>query len=108
MEAIHTAWRRYKSQLKKDHYDTYVNDEIRIKKRPAYVPESQFKGLLKYWNSEAVQVRYFSKVQFVHIPNAYCLNILIKSFTCRKCPKSIPRIGKNGRILILLEKQVLL
>lgn len=71
LEAIHTAWRRYKSQLKKDHYDTYVNDEIRIKKRPAYVPESQFKGLLKYWNSEAVQVRYFSKVQFVHIPNAY-------------------------------------
>ncbi|OIT00739.1 hypothetical protein A4A49_59811, partial [Nicotiana attenuata] len=55
LEAIHTAWRRYKSQLKKDHYDTYVNDEIRIKKRPAYVPESQFKGLLKYWNSEAVQ-----------------------------------------------------
>nr|XP_018624459.1 uncharacterized protein LOC108944168 [Nicotiana tomentosiformis] len=51
LEAIQGSWRRYKSQLKKDHFMAYHNDEIRMEKRPENIPAYQFKELLKYWNS---------------------------------------------------------
>ncbi|XP_019263044.1 PREDICTED: uncharacterized protein LOC109240819 [Nicotiana attenuata] len=53
--SIGNAWRRHKSQLKKDHYDANQNDEIRMTKRPDYIPEYQFKELLKYWSSDKLQ-----------------------------------------------------
>ncbi|XP_070031097.1 uncharacterized protein [Nicotiana tomentosiformis] len=53
--SIGNAWRRHKSQRKKDHYDAYQNDEVRMTKRPGYIPEFQFKELLKYWSSDKLQ-----------------------------------------------------
>ncbi|XP_019261156.1 PREDICTED: uncharacterized protein LOC109239086 [Nicotiana attenuata] len=51
-EAIQGAWRRYKSQLKKDHFEAYHNDETRMENKPENIPAYQFKELLKYWNSD--------------------------------------------------------
>nr|XP_009765526.1 PREDICTED: uncharacterized protein LOC104217068 isoform X2 [Nicotiana sylvestris] len=53
--SIGNAWRRHKSQLEKDHYDAYQNDEVQMAKRPDYIPEYQFKELLKYWSSDKLQ-----------------------------------------------------
>ncbi|XP_070012715.1 uncharacterized protein LOC107798777 [Nicotiana tabacum] len=55
LDAIQAAWRRQKSNLKEHHFDAYANDEIRMQKRSEYIPASQFKDLLKYWNSEKFQ-----------------------------------------------------
>ncbi|XP_019223798.1 PREDICTED: uncharacterized protein LOC109205542, partial [Nicotiana attenuata] len=52
-ESIQNAWRKYKNQLFNDHYKPYENDELRMEKRPVDVPESQFRDLLNYWNSDA-------------------------------------------------------
>ncbi|XP_009797703.1 uncharacterized protein LOC107765985 [Nicotiana tabacum] len=51
-ESVCSAWRKYKSQLKATHFTTYENDELRMEDRPIDVPESHFKDLLKYWNSD--------------------------------------------------------
>ncbi|XP_009798062.1 uncharacterized protein LOC107805346 [Nicotiana tabacum] len=59
--SIGNAWRRHKSQLKKDHYDAYQNDDVRMTKRPDYIPEYQFKELLKYWSSDKLQVENLNK-----------------------------------------------
>nr|XP_016457726.1 PREDICTED: uncharacterized protein LOC107781523 isoform X3 [Nicotiana tabacum] len=53
--SIGNAWRRHKSQLKKDYYDGYPNDEVRKARRPDYIPEYQFKELLKYWSSDKLK-----------------------------------------------------
>ncbi|XP_019246387.1 PREDICTED: uncharacterized protein LOC109226035 [Nicotiana attenuata] len=52
-ESIQNAWRKYKNQLFSDHYKPYENDELRMEKRSVDVPESQFRDLLNYWNSDA-------------------------------------------------------
>ncbi|XP_049414598.1 uncharacterized protein LOC125877309 [Solanum stenotomum] len=52
---IQEAWRRHKFDLKTHHFDAYANDQIRMEKKPDDVPTSQFKELLKYWNSEKFQ-----------------------------------------------------
>ncbi|XP_075098288.1 uncharacterized protein LOC107759270 isoform X2 [Nicotiana tabacum] len=51
-ELVCSAWRKYKSQLKTNHFKAYENDELRMENRPVDVPESHFKDLLKYWNSD--------------------------------------------------------
>ncbi|XP_075095724.1 uncharacterized protein LOC107781050 [Nicotiana tabacum] len=51
-DLICTAWRKYKSQLKKKHFEAYENDEFRMENRPLDVPASHFKDLLEYWNSD--------------------------------------------------------
>ncbi|XP_016475258.1 uncharacterized protein LOC107796950 isoform X2 [Nicotiana tabacum] len=51
-ESVCSAWRKYKSQLKTTHFTTYDNDELRMENRPVDIPESHFKDLLKYWNSD--------------------------------------------------------
>ncbi|XP_019265556.1 PREDICTED: uncharacterized protein LOC109243115 [Nicotiana attenuata] len=56
-ESIQNAWRKYKIQLFNDHYKPYENDELRMEKRPVDVPESQFRDLLNYWNSDAYKVK---------------------------------------------------
>ncbi|XP_059290913.1 uncharacterized protein LOC132044454 isoform X1 [Lycium ferocissimum] len=55
LKAIQSAWRKYKNWLKKKHYVPYANDELRMENRPGYVPQSHFKDLLVYWNSEKSQ-----------------------------------------------------
>ncbi|KAH0765259.1 hypothetical protein KY285_001130 [Solanum tuberosum] len=56
LKTIQEAWRRRKFDLKTLHFDAYANDQIRMEKKPDDVPTSQFKELLKYWNSEKFQV----------------------------------------------------
>ncbi|XP_019238222.1 PREDICTED: uncharacterized protein LOC109218322 [Nicotiana attenuata] len=56
-DLIQNAWRKYKNQLFNDHYKPYENDEHRMEKRPVDVPESQFRDLLNYWNSDAYKVK---------------------------------------------------
>nr|XP_016442511.1 PREDICTED: uncharacterized protein LOC107767913 isoform X1 [Nicotiana tabacum] len=51
-ESVCSAWRKYKSQLKTNHFTTYENDELRMEIRPVDIPKSHFKDLLKYWNSD--------------------------------------------------------
>ncbi|KAM3395279.1 hypothetical protein P3S68_004284 [Capsicum galapagoense] len=55
LERIRESWRKNKSDLKRDHYNPWENDEIQLKKRPESVPECQFKELLVYWKSEKFQ-----------------------------------------------------
>ncbi|KAF3661717.1 putative dolichyl-diphosphooligosaccharide--protein glycosyltransferase subunit 4B-like [Capsicum annuum] len=57
LERIRESWRKNKSDLKRDHYDPWENDEIQLKKRPKSVPECQFKELLVYWKSEKFQAQ---------------------------------------------------
>ncbi|MCD7467281.1 hypothetical protein HAX54_004619 [Datura stramonium] len=45
---IQNVWRRYKTSLKKTHYEPYSNDGLRMEKRPSTVPESGFKDLIEY------------------------------------------------------------
>ncbi|XP_070031074.1 uncharacterized protein [Nicotiana tomentosiformis] len=46
--SICTAWRKYKSQLKKKHFEAYENDDLRMENRPIDVQVSHFKDLLEY------------------------------------------------------------
>ncbi|WMV53470.1 hypothetical protein MTR67_046855 [Solanum verrucosum] len=55
LKTIQEAWSRRKFDLKTHHFDAYANDQIRMEKKPDDVPTSQFKELLKYWNSEKFQ-----------------------------------------------------
>ncbi|KAG5579747.1 hypothetical protein H5410_050374, partial [Solanum commersonii] len=54
LKTIQESWRRRKFDLKSHHFDAYTNDQIRMEKKPDDVPTSQFKELLKYWNSEKI------------------------------------------------------
>ncbi|XP_060177728.1 uncharacterized protein LOC132607650 [Lycium barbarum] len=55
LKAIHAAWRRHKSDLKKLCYKPKVTNEIIMAKRPGHILECQFKELLEYWKSEKFQ-----------------------------------------------------
>ncbi|XP_075111404.1 uncharacterized protein LOC142161600 [Nicotiana tabacum] len=55
LEIVQATWRKHKSRLKKFHFDAYQNDETRMKNVPEDVLASQFKELLRYWNSENLQ-----------------------------------------------------
>ncbi|XP_016513233.1 uncharacterized protein LOC107830245 [Nicotiana tabacum] len=51
-ESVGSVWRKYKSQLKTTHFTAYENDELQMENRLVDVPESHFKDLLNYWNSD--------------------------------------------------------
>ncbi|XP_009797498.1 uncharacterized protein [Nicotiana sylvestris] len=89
LDTIQAAWRRHKSTLKKNHFEACENDEIRLQKRPEYIPTSQFKDLLKYWGSEKVQ-----KMSEINIEN-------------RKKLKNPHTVGKTSFVVIRnnLEKE---
>ncbi|KAF3658021.1 Cleavage and polyadenylation specificity factor subunit 5 [Capsicum annuum] len=55
LERIRESWRKHRDDLKRDHYDPYDDDVVRLKKKPDSVPECQFKELLMYWKSEKFQ-----------------------------------------------------
>uniref|UniRef100_A0A3Q7IUW2 Uncharacterized protein n=1 Tax=Solanum lycopersicum TaxID=4081 RepID=A0A3Q7IUW2_SOLLC len=52
LKTVQEAWRRRKFYLKTHHFEAYANDQIRMENKPNDVPTSQFKELLKYWNSK--------------------------------------------------------
>nr|XP_009772450.1 PREDICTED: uncharacterized protein LOC104222830 [Nicotiana sylvestris] len=62
LESVQAAWRKHKSRLKNDHFDPYPNDETRMQHIPEDVLVSQFKELLRYWNSEKLQVQRLRKI----------------------------------------------
>ncbi|KAM3309017.1 hypothetical protein P3S67_010761 [Capsicum chacoense] len=55
LERIRESWRKNRRELKRDHYDQWENDEVRLLKRPKSVPECQFRELLVYWKSKKFQ-----------------------------------------------------
>ncbi|XP_070038332.1 uncharacterized protein [Nicotiana tomentosiformis] len=57
LESVQAAWRKHKSILKNEYFDAYANDKTRMQHIPEDVPASQFKELLRYWNSQKLQVQ---------------------------------------------------
>lgn len=57
---INDAWRRYKSQIKQNHYLPYSTLKDRLKHRPDEVPEPHFKKLLKFWDHPTIQVNVYN------------------------------------------------
>ncbi|KAM3379011.1 hypothetical protein P3S68_011424 [Capsicum galapagoense] len=55
LERIRESWRKHRNDLKRDHYDPYNDDVVRLKKKPDSVSECQFKELFVYWKSEKFQ-----------------------------------------------------
>lgn len=55
LDGIKNARRKYKNDLYQKHYKAYDNDDLRMANKSKDVSESDFKDLLKYWNSEKVQ-----------------------------------------------------
>uniref|UniRef100_A0A803LWF3 Uncharacterized protein n=1 Tax=Chenopodium quinoa TaxID=63459 RepID=A0A803LWF3_CHEQI len=51
MGKLDSSWRAFKCRIKRDHYYKYDSYEERLKHRPKRVPESHFKTLLAYWDS---------------------------------------------------------
>ncbi|XP_070026200.1 uncharacterized protein [Nicotiana sylvestris] len=43
---------KVKNQLYKDHFAPYENNKLRTENMPVDVPDSQFRELLRYWNSD--------------------------------------------------------
>ncbi|KAH0669637.1 hypothetical protein KY285_023798 [Solanum tuberosum] len=52
LDGIKNARRKYKNDLYRNHYKAYANDDLRMANKPKDVSESDFKDLLKYWDSE--------------------------------------------------------
>ncbi|KAH0633026.1 hypothetical protein KY284_035812 [Solanum tuberosum] len=99
LKTIQEAWRRRKFDLKKHHFDAYANDQIRMEKKPDDVPTSQFKELLKYWNSE--------KFQFITPiincgSHSTCLNMKMSKANSenRKKLKNPHTVGKKSFALV--------
>ncbi|XP_021754316.1 uncharacterized protein LOC110719645 isoform X2 [Chenopodium quinoa] len=51
MGKLDSSWRVFKCRIKRNHYYKYDSYEERLKHRPKRVPESHFKTLLAYWDS---------------------------------------------------------
>ncbi|XP_055960359.1 uncharacterized protein LOC126668380 [Mercurialis annua] len=54
LKTIGDNWRVYKCRLKKNHYYKFKTDKSRLASRPSQVPETQFKALLNYWNTDFI------------------------------------------------------
>ncbi|WJX34279.1 hypothetical protein P8452_22405 [Trifolium repens] len=52
---LNVAWRRYKYDIKKDHFLKYASMKDRLKNRPDSISEDHFKKLLIYWKDNKVQ-----------------------------------------------------
>ncbi|KAG5616460.1 hypothetical protein H5410_016284 [Solanum commersonii] len=52
LEGNKNARRKYKNDLYEKQYKAYDNDDLRMANKPKDVSESDFKDLLKYWDSE--------------------------------------------------------
>jgi len=58
LEGNKNARRKYKNDLYEKHYKAYDNDDLRMANKPKDVSESDFKDLVKYWDSEKFKVRF--------------------------------------------------
>ncbi|KAL2931619.1 Fructose dehydrogenase cytochrome subunit, partial [Bienertia sinuspersici] len=55
MQTKDDQWRAYKSRMKSEHYYAYKTNAERLKSCPQTKPETQFRALVNYWNSEPVK-----------------------------------------------------
>ncbi|XP_050218532.1 uncharacterized protein LOC126669181 isoform X1 [Mercurialis annua] len=55
LKTIGDNWRVYKCRLKKNHFYKFKTDKSRLASRPSQVPETQFKALINYWNTDFVK-----------------------------------------------------
>ncbi|XP_060177810.1 uncharacterized protein LOC132607743 [Lycium barbarum] len=113
LKAIHAAWRRHKSDLKKLCYKPKVTDEIIMAKRPGHILECQFKELLEYWMSEKFQYRYCYYFLFSCNFSSYLL-VSVAIFMCHgysrwkqetTCSVNEKTKGNVSRKEIFVEKQ---
>ncbi|KAG5631174.1 hypothetical protein H5410_002891 [Solanum commersonii] len=58
LDGIKNARRKYKNDLYHKHYKAYDNDDLQMANKPKDVSESDFKDLLKYWNSEKFRLKW--------------------------------------------------
>ncbi|GAU37847.1 hypothetical protein TSUD_57070 [Trifolium subterraneum] len=85
--SINLAWRRYKFDIKKDHFLKYTSMKQRLKNRPEGISEDHFKKLLIYWKD--------SKVQAISQKNA--VNKSKQKFRHRVGPRNFARIHAKVR-----------
>ncbi|XP_020971723.1 uncharacterized protein LOC107628426 [Arachis ipaensis] len=56
MTGVQGAWKRYKTRIKKKHFDPYSeNIEDMLVNRPLKIPEKQFRKLIAYWSIPTVK-----------------------------------------------------
>ncbi|XP_057719789.1 uncharacterized protein LOC130934218 [Arachis stenosperma] len=49
------AWKKYKREIKKEHFVKYKTKKEMIKNRPLEIPEVQFRKLIRYWSLPAIK-----------------------------------------------------
>ncbi|XP_015947592.1 uncharacterized protein LOC107472596 [Arachis duranensis] len=49
------AWKKYKREIKKEHFVKYNRKKEMIKNRPLDIPEVQFRKLIRYWSLPAIK-----------------------------------------------------
>ncbi|XP_016192279.1 uncharacterized protein LOC107633157 [Arachis ipaensis] len=55
MRGFCRAWKKYKGEIKKEHFLKYNTKKEMIKNRPLEIPEFQFHKLIRYWSLPAVK-----------------------------------------------------
>ncbi|XP_016567909.1 uncharacterized protein LOC107866311 [Capsicum annuum] len=73
LERIRESWRKNRRELKRDHYDRWENDEVRLLQRPKNVTECQFIELLLYWKSKKFQAQ-MEEIKTQQGSNKYPIN----------------------------------
>ncbi|XP_020966484.1 uncharacterized protein LOC110266345 [Arachis ipaensis] len=56
MNGFCRAWKKYKGEIKKEHFLKYNTKKEMIKNRPLEIPEVQFCKLIRYWSLPTVKV----------------------------------------------------
>ncbi|MED6224499.1 hypothetical protein PIB30_084662 [Stylosanthes scabra] len=49
MQALCRAWKKYKGEVKQNHFMKYKTTKQMLKNRPLEIPEVQFRKLIRYW-----------------------------------------------------------
>ncbi|XP_057757338.1 uncharacterized protein LOC130976480 [Arachis stenosperma] len=55
MRGFCRAWKKYKGEIKKEHFLKYNTKKEMIKNRPLEIPEFQFRKLIRYWSLPAIK-----------------------------------------------------
>ncbi|MED6111312.1 hypothetical protein PIB30_051263 [Stylosanthes scabra] len=50
MQALCRAWKKYKGEVKQNHFMKYKTTKRMLKNRPLEIPEVQFRKLIRYWH----------------------------------------------------------
>ncbi|XP_052111115.1 uncharacterized protein LOC107469666 isoform X2 [Arachis duranensis] len=55
MRGFCRAWKKYKGEIKKEHFLKYNTKKEMIKNQPLEIPEFQFRKLIRYWSLPAIK-----------------------------------------------------